>query len=538
VKKIGKESIILGGLGIFAVGVILGTKINYGSLINIEGFKFNRSYAYSTDSNATSSNATSCNATSSNSTAGNATACNATSSNVSLSDNILYLDYFYVFNDTVSVGENVKLDIVTSGANLIGVSIVVNNNLGNTYTLIVQSIDNKPYISIPKTLVESTYNVTDVLLIAENSDGSTFTKHYSSNKAGDGYYYNFNTSFKVKKSSDTTEDIVLNNISLKSNISKVNDKVYLNIDTNVKLTNLKLQFSSKSMSFNVNVKSVNDNPYFVIPSNVDPDTYELTMATLTSSNSSVLYSNTKSSNNKFYKFNTTLKIENNENGNTYSYNNEDVTNEIISKLYSDNNVTEIEINADSNSIISADLFNSIKGTNKKIIFSYNDNQLIFNGKDIISAKSVDVSISVNPLVSDSDINKLVSNGVVVNFAENGNLPGEALVRINSSKVNTLLNDSVSVYYYKDDTNKFTLIAENISKTSDGYYEFSISHNSKYILVNSKLDSNLIDTVNENLVSFQRDNKINYALIIVGGLLAISVGTLIIVLSAKNKKNEE
>ena len=99
-------------------------------------------------------------------------------------------------------------------------------------------------------------------------------------------------------------------------------------------------------------------------------------------------------------------------------------------------------------------------------------------------------------------------------------------------IKKVLDSKVNVYYYNDKTNKFTLISSGITLTDD-YYEFNISHTSSYVLTNEEIDKKYLET-NENVVNFQKSNKVNLLLIGAGGLVIIGTTCLIIFIKRKNK----
>ena len=210
---------------------------------------------------------------------------------------------------------------------------------------------------------------------------------------------------------------------------------------------------------------------------------------------------------------------------------------IITKLYNATSGTNITINADSNTLINSEVFNAIKGQDKTLTINYQDNQIIFKGETITSSKTIDIGMLVDNVNNNQTINKLVSNGVVVNFPDNGNLPGEALIRIKATKnIKTELNDTINVYFFNEADNNFFEIQTDIKKTSDGYYEFTINHNSNYLLVNEKLDSSLVtDSSSTNVVSFQKSSKI-YLLLIGIGVIVLVLAVVIIVIVKKRKKD--
>ncbi len=539
---------ILGGIVIFIFGIFVGYQLDNNSITSIQGFLFN-AVGDATDSNATDSNATDSNATDSNATDSNATDSNATSGNAQATDNILYLQTFELGASSAKAGDKVNVTLGTSGACNSGASIVFkNNDNGITFTVSVSSIANNPYITIPSNVSSGTYNVTEIMLVGTNSDNSTFSRRWSAVDQNADYFVDFiNKSIAITakettntSGSNTQTKLALNSLSLKSTETNVSEKVYIDYKTSTSISSMKLTFNSDSgETMVVYVKSLTSNPYFEIPSTTIIGNYSLVSATISSDSSTIIYSKDGSiSGSEKFDFNSGIVVNDVKQQDTFVYNNEDLTNEIITELYNAKNTATINVSADTKPIISEELFNVIKGTNKKLIITYNDNQLIFDGNDISSSKSIDVSISANVIQADTSIGKLVSDGIVLDFASNGNLPGDATVRIKiteemKSKLGT---GKVYVYYYNVQCDDFTEIATEIKPTDDGYYEFTINHNSEYILVNEKLDDSLLSNGNDNVVNFQKSDKVNLLLIGLGVILIVVVIVIIIIVKKKNKKN--
>ena len=135
-----------------------------------------------------------------------------------------------------------------------------------------------------------------------------------------------------------------------------------------------------------------------------------------------------------------------------------------------------------------------------------------------------------------DISKLINDGLVVNFKDNGTLPGKALVKVKlNDELKSVLNNKIYVYYYDDIENSFNLIASNVKKSLDGYYQFTITHNSNYVLVNQKLDSKLVSKNNSNIVSFQKSNTLYLLLIGAGAFVIIGVVIVIVIANKNNNK---
>lgn len=414
---------------------------------------------------------------------------------------------------------------------------------GTSFTAQVEDITGSPYIVVPNSAVATTYTVTDILLVGRNSNNSTFTKQYS--KSGTNTYaFNSNLTVisndtnKTQANNETpkTSKVTLRSISFESKTAKVNDKVYLIVQASEKLNSLKLVFTSTDgKTFTVYAKDLTETKsYIEIPSSTVVGTYSLTSAVVSTSNSSTAYSKDGENDTEKFDFNSTLEISNG-NEKTFIYNNEDINSSILSKLYNAPNGSEITINADTNTLINEDLFNAIKGKNKKLTINYKGNQIIFNGMDINSSKTIDITMKVGNVSTNDNISKLVSNGIVVNFPDNGNLPGKALIRLKETDdLDRVLNDKVYVYIYNEGTNDFCVVSSSVKKTSDGYYEFTITHNSDYLIVNEKLDSKLVVSENfDNVVNFQKGNTTLLMLIAIGIIVIIIAVIVVIILKKKN-----
>ncbi len=516
----------ISGVAIFAFGIFVGYELKGGALASIQGYLFNAA-GEATDANASDANASDSNATNANASDANATDANATST-----DNIIYLQYFSLGSTDAKLGDKVNVSLITTGACNSAASIVFKSITGVTFTAQVQDITGNPYIIIPSNALVGSYSVSDVLLVGKNSDNTTFTKQYSKNGLNS---YNFESNLTITQENTVTQ-VALNSISFETTQAKINDKVYFNVEANEKVTSLKLVFtSSLGKTFTVYAKDLDSTrPYIEIPSTVSSGTYELTSSIVFGSRSSESYSKTGENNTKVFNFNTTLEISDGTTSN-YIYNNEDITSAIITNLYNAPSGTEITINADSNTFIDKELFNAIKGNDKKLIINHNDNQMVFNGNDITDSKTIDINMSVSNVNSSASISKLVSNGVVVNFPDNGNLPGQALIRIKASDdIANILNDNVYVYVYNESSNDFCVIDLNAKKSSDGYYEFVITHNSSYLMVNEKLDSKLVvKESSDNTVSFQKSNKTLLLLIGIG--VIVIIGAIVVIFLAMKKK---
>ena len=327
--------------------------------------------------------------------------------------------------------------------------------------------------------------------------------------------------------------IYLDGIEIAKKEVTLGEKIKVSLCTNYTLTNVKFLFkSNKGNQFTAYLNDLNSDEYIAIPSTVKPDTYYLSQLVLESNNLSTTYVNGNN-----YNFNIELKI-NESKKKSYIYNNEDVTEEKIKEIAKSEDKTDITINATGNSIISKELFNSIKGTNKKLVIKYQDHEIIFNGKDITSIKDIDVSIKIVCISDDETFKEISNNGYIINFADNGNLPGKATIKLKATEeMKDFFKGKKAYLYYYDEMNKKYTALSNTLILKDGYYEFTINHNSKYILTDNKISKKEVN-VDENVVDFQNSNNKNIAIILISVLLIIAVIVFILLIKRKGTQNEK
>ena len=232
---------------------------------------------------------------------------------------------------------------------------------------------------------------------------------------------------------------------------------------------------------------------------------------------------------------------------TVTYRNDELTSKLIAEITESENIKTIIINADDSPKISSDIFKAIQNTYKQLVITYKDNEFVFNGRNIKNPKDIDASISVNSIQTDIDISKIVkSNGIVVSFEPNGELPGVAKIRIKSTDTlkKNIDGNKVYAYYYDEQNKNFILMSEDVKLSKDEYYEFAIEHNSKYILVNEKVDETLLagyiaPTQNnqKETVSFLESHKA-YIMIIGMCILAIVLISVIVIVDKRGIKKRK
>ena len=493
---------------LIVIGVIFGSFIdNIGSYITTSLNNLTSFSASSSD--MSSSYATTSNATNSNATNSDASETTITGDISVPSDNFLILNNFKITNPEAEAGDKV---FRYSSNEMFTVDIIYDKN--------------GAYFIVPNDAITGDYSIKEIMLVGLNSNGTTFTVYYDSDVTDlTQQLTEYEGNIKVK------EKAKLNSISLKTTSAKTNDKVYLNYKADINLTDMKLIFNKvdSSESFTAYVKEISEMPYFIIPTNTLPGEYNLTVAYLTTNEGTKMYVNNPSgvNPNTYFDFNTKLTIIENTERKQVSFNNEDYGNSILSQVYDATNNAKIIINADSNSIISSDIFNSIKGSNKELLINYKDVQYVFKGKNINLIKDINVSMNYDRVIDDKVIGKLINNGTVLTFASNKDLPAKAKVRLRTSQAlkESVGTTNIYVYYFDEIKNKFELIQKGITETKDGYYEFNISHTSKYIMTSSKIKDSLLTTGNS--IKFQKTNK-SYGII----LASILIIAFALIFSAK------
>lgn len=501
-------------------------------------------------SNSSESNASASDASNSNASGSNSSSSNSSSSNVpEPSDNFLILNSFVLGSSNAYAGDRVPVDIQTTGASYGAVYVTFKDSSNLTFTASIgysDKGDGSKELILPNDVTPSDYEVSSITFTAYNSDGSTFTVTYDENSKLAESLSNYQE--KIHIDTKTDKKIKLLSFFVENKEANAGDKVKFYYTTDIKPAKLRLDFVGDTGD-SISIYVPSNESYFQIPQTLAPGNYELQFVRILDEDSNLtIYTNQQNvmiTGAEYFDFNTIINIklpsdvevDNNKN---LSYDNNDIKNEQISNIYKAEDKAEITINATDNSVIKSDIFNAIKGTNKKLIINYKTEQIIFNGMDITQIKAIDVSILKQLVSNDNDIKNLITNGVVLNFANNGVLPGKALVRIKNDQMLTkeLSKSVINAYYYNEQTKKFTLVAEKIKLTSDGYYEFNITHNSKYILTKEKIDSKLVTV--DNTAAFKKSSK-SYFVIITAILTLAAISYIFVtILNQKGiiKKKEE
>ena len=180
-----------------------------------------------------------------------------------------------------------------------------------------------------------------------------------------------------------------------------------------------------------------------------------------------------------------------ENGNIVTSTNNSELAEDIDKM-EDGGTANIYYGNDAT--LTEDVFEAVAGTDKKLLLSSDGIQWEFDGKTVEAdkAKALDLNVDIN-VDSDSssdnagDIEEALGekNSIIVNFADNGELPGPAKIRIKMDHVfkEYVGTENLYVYYYDNTTGEFVEVASKLKITADSYLEFTITHNSDFVIMN-------------------------------------------------------
>lgn len=400
-----------------------------------------------------------------------------------------------------------------------------------------------------------TYELTGITLGKEKG-----IVYYSANgcngaESSDCINYDFkNTQFTIKEKNNQPES---NNIGIFDYVMTMNyqqvfvgEKVQVNFGSpesfegkEIKekpLSNVMLSFINQNTNdiLNVYLKSLDNNPYFIVPTTATPGKYVINYGYLTfTDGTSEKYKNRAD---KIFSYEGTFEIKEKEfNKESYTFNSENYNAAVKNDLEKLNNNAIITINANNSPIIYKELFDEIKETDKTLIIDYQNMRWVFNGKDIINPKTIEVSAKIEELpkkIKNGLNNNITSKSLLLEFSNNGELPGKTLIKLEGKDIDKYLNsETIYVYYYDENKNDISKVAMEIQK-NNGFYEFYINHNSKYIITDQKIEENKIDEKTKEIKKEKAQKKntaFNY--IIIGSLFSLIAIIISILIIIKNKR---
>jgi hypothetical protein len=255
-------------------------------------------------------------------------------------------------------------------------------------------------------------------------------------------------------------------------------------------------------------------------------------ATTSNTTSSTTTTNTSTNNNVTNNTNTPVQTVNNEN---VSFENSKITADQIKGINDSIKPLNVTLNCDGNSVVSSSIFDAIKKSNSKLILTYGKDTMTFLGSNITEPKDINFSVSLSDISTNDKLKEFASSGVVLVFPDNNNLPGSALVSINIDSVysSNFTDGILAVYYYNETANNLELVANNL-KITNNTIEFTINHNSSYILTSSTIDQEKnAEQVNNEVVRFV-NNKMIYIVVIGVSILLIIIVTVVVFVHRKKK----
>ena len=365
-----------------------------------------------------------------------------------------------------------------------------------------------------------------------------------------------NTRIIIENETTTAQTIVnqedektIKGFDIKNNYMGNGDPVQVDISSNIDMKSVLISFKGDEVSFNAYLKDLSGESYFVVPNTVKTGRYNVESVVIKDTNNKSYYFTPKNNTylvDKYVKVNAAPLDKN-----KLTINNEDYDFDAKSKIGQLEDNAIITLNADANPSIDKTVFELIQGTNRRLIINYNDSEWVFNGKDINSPKMIDVSMDISK-INDSEFKSSFNSNLstvdtyVLDFADNGTLPGKSLIRIKSNELNKYFTDEkMYVYFYQEDVDALLKVAMEVQKNGD-YYEFYVNHNSKYILSAKELtgeyvigDADILN-VNENVFKNKEETS-KYAyinaivILLIIGILLVSFITVFVRLIQLIKK---
>ena len=477
-----------------------------------------------------------------------------------------FLDYYFtttsysngVYNNYYRIDDKIPIKIVDSRYNINSNSVKLyeqsmvaffkNSDGSSEFSVPVSNLSVGDYeIDLKKATGNIKNNQEYILYKLEvTKAGEKFIYMGNENNTDYSVYALPNLNFSIK-----IYDDLLDTISIDKNNVKYNETVYLNLKFNKKPLSGTIKFKNINTNeyFTSTIRDLDSKPYFVIPFSVPTGDYELDYLSLKSEGDLIGYIDKYNKEyttynyffnidsykqeylKKYVDYNHRMTIEKDDGSirvELLELENDRINDEILSDIKKIDGNIKINIDASNDSIISKKLFDAIKGSDKTLYIKFNDNEWIVKGKDIKNVKDVNVRTTIDDASMHKKISKMVKDAIIINFSDNGILPGKMNVRLfNDKDVSTIIkNKDINLYFYNEKVNKFELVKEKIKLTEDNYYELELSHNSKYVITNNVIkDKYLVGNSNLLLI-----------IVIVSIVCLLSAG-LIVFLALKNKKKK-
>ena len=434
-----------------------------------------------------------------------------------------------------------------------------NNNFTSTVNAPTYGINN---------VYEGDYFLEDIIIYSVDNGKYTYNANKEEAEKYNQRYINNDLKIFIGK---PIEDIIkesnfeIKNAKLIKNDVKIGDKVSVFFEWNYNSMNIRMQsvmlsfYDEKNKNmFSTYLKDISQDTSIIIPSNAKAGEYLLKNISIIfdsyvgETNTILLDQNTISSKYKSI-FEQKLTINENIDAKIY-YLAEQLQENEFEKIRNAKDNAVVTVNANETHVVPAELFDAIKETSKQVVIEYDKNEWVFNGTDIELSKPVDVSIKfydTKDLNVNADLKTALGNDLlVIEFPENGKLPGKALIRIKDEDIyNRLKGNKYFIYHVDEENNKLNKVAVELQKSYNGYIEFYIDHNSKYVITSEEITDNVVlgdddevmkvnsqkTTEKTNNNKSDGDNTILYIAILEG--VVVLVGIVLIIIFSKNKSKK-
>ncbi|GEM_PF-109578 len=197
------------------------------------------------------------------------------------------------------------------------------------------------------------------------------------------------------------------------------------------------------------------------------------------------------------------------------------------------------VDVTDNPVGSKNIFNAIKGQDKKVTFTMEGITWTFNGLDIKDAVTADIDLSLKPVSSElkakeaAKIKAAAGKDLPIfsfSFNYEGALPGKASVTIFLGT--SWANKTVNICRYYEDKNSYETI-DTVKVDENGYAVFTTDHCSDYFAVESTYTNSngVVTQLPKTGAPFDMGILINFGMAIAG------LGAIVIILDEKNRRKE-
>ena len=165
--------------------------------------------------------------------------------------------------------------------------------------------------------------------------------------------------------------------------------------------------------------------------------------------------------------------------------------------------------------ISSGVFTALAGTNKDLTLTSSGISWEFNGADVdpTNVKNINLSTTIRTMEQEDeyvteqleDLMGENQNALVLHFADNGQLPGRARIRVKADYVlqQYLGTTGLDVFYWDETNNTLVPIASNVSVDANNDIIFDIYHCSYYVIRGRQ------EVIEESVEEVQEENDVNY-----------------------------